>query len=69
MTPPDHVAHIIELPHAVPTVLAMGAWFKNTLCITSGRHAFLSKCVGDLDTPDACLEHERIARSLLAWLG
>ncbi|TNC97622.1 MAG: hydrogenase maturation protein HypF [Gallionellaceae bacterium] len=69
MTPPDCVEHVIELPHAVPTVLATGAWFKNTLCITSGQQAFISKCVGDLDTPEACLEHERTARNLLAWLG
>ena len=69
MTPPSCVEHIIELDHAVPCVLAMGAWFKNTICITRGRQAFISKCVGDLDTPEACLEHERSARALLDWLG
>lgn len=69
MTYPDGVEHIIPLPLVVPPVLAMGAWFKNTLCITSGRQAFISKCVGDLDTPAACLAHERTARSLLDWLG
>lgn len=69
MTPPDCVEHIIELDHPVPCVLAMGAWYKNTLCITSGRQAFISKCVGDLDTPEACHEHERTARTLLEWLG
>ncbi|MDP2762627.1 MAG: carbamoyltransferase HypF, partial [Sideroxyarcus sp.] len=69
MTCPDCVEHIIPLPLVVPPVLAMGAWFKNTLCITSGRQAFISKCVGDLDTPAACLAHERTARSWLDWLG
>ena len=69
MTPPDCIEHIIQLDHPVPTVLAMGAWFKNTLCITSGRQAFISKCVGDLDTPNACHAHERTARALLEWLG
>jgi len=69
MTPPDCVEHIIELDHPVPCVLAMGAWYKNTLCITSGRQAFISQCVGDLDTPDACNEHERTACALLEWLG
>lgn len=69
MTPPDCVEHIIELDHPVPCVLAMGAWYKNTLCITSGRQAFISKCVGDLDTPEACIAHEQTARSLLDWLG
>lgn len=68
MTPPDCVEHTIELDHAVPCVLAMGAWFKNTICITSGQQAFLSKCVGDLDTSEACLEHESTARALLDWI-
>jgi hydrogenase maturation protein HypF len=69
MTPPSCVEHIIELDHPVPCVLAMGAWYKNTICITRGQQAFISKCVGDLDTPEACLEHERTARTLLDWLG
>lgn len=69
MTPPDCVEHIIELDHPVPCVLAMGAWYKDTLCITSGRQAFVSHCVGDLDTPDACHAHERTARAMLEWLG
>lgn len=68
MTPPDCVEHIIELDHAVPCVLAMGAWYKNTICITSGQQAFLSKCVGDLDTSEACLEHEYTVRALLDWI-
>jgi hydrogenase maturation protein HypF len=69
MTPPACVEHIIELVHPVPCVLAMGAWYKNTLCITSGRQAFISQCVGDLDTPEACHEHELTARALLECLG
>ncbi len=69
MTPPDCVEHIIELDHPAPCVLAMGAWYKNTLCITSGRQASISKCVGDLATPEACHAHERTARALLEWLG
>lgn len=69
MTPPACVEHIIELDHPVPCVLAMGAWYKDTLCITSGRQAFVSQCVGDLDTPDACHAHERTARALLEWMG
>ncbi len=69
MTHPDCVEHVIELPHPVPSVLAMGAWFKNTLCITSGQQAFVSKNVGDLDTPEACHAHELTARTLLDWLG
>lgn len=46
----------------------MGAWFKNTLCITLDKHASISHSVGDLDTADACRHHERIAHQLLALL-
>lgn len=69
MTAPACVEHIIELDHLVPCVLAMGAWYKDTLCITSGRQAFVSRCVGDLDTPEACHAHELTARALLEWQG
>ncbi len=65
MTHPGCVEHVIELPRAVKPVLAVGAWFKNTLCITSGQAAFVSKSVGDLDNPDACRAHEETARMLL----
>jgi hydrogenase maturation protein HypF len=61
----EYIERVIPLPHPVPPILAMGAWFKNTLCITSGQQAFISKSVGDLDTPDACRAHERTARMLL----
>ena len=68
MTPPGCVEHVIQLPHDVPPVLAMGAWFKNTLCAASGRQALVSKTVGDLNTPEACIAHEETARTLLDWL-
>ena len=59
------IERVIPLHHPVPPILAMGAWFKNTLCITSGQQAFISNSMGDLDTPDACRAHERTARVLL----
>lgn len=69
MTHPTCVEQVVPLLYPMPTILALGAWFKNTVCITSGNQAFVSKCVGDLDTLEACLEHERTARNLLEWLG
>ena len=66
---PDCVERVIELPRAMPPVLAMGAWFKNTLCVTLGQRAFISHSAGDLDTSEARHAHERTARSLIAWLG
>lgn len=62
----DVVAHVVPLACPVKPVLAMGAWFKNTQCITSGRQALVSRTVGDLDTPEACREHEAQAYALLA---
>lgn len=65
----DCIEHVIRLPRSTPPILAMGAWFNNTLCITVDDEAHISKSVGHLDTPDACRNHERIARQLLAGLG
>jgi hydrogenase maturation protein HypF len=59
----------IRMPASVPPVLATGAWFKNTLCVTSGQDAFISNTVGNLDSPEACAAHELTARSMLEWLG
>lgn len=64
----EYIEHTLQLPYPVKPVLAMGAWFKNTLCITSGNQAYISKSVGDLNTSDASLAHEQTARALLAML-
>ena len=63
------IDHVIRLPHAVSPVLAMGAWLKNTLCVTSGQEALVSSTVGDLDSAEACCAHEETARRLLEQLG
>lgn len=58
----------LQLFEASP-VLAVGAWFKNTVCAVQGSEARLSPVVGDLDTPQACLAHERETEALLGWIG
>lgn len=63
------IAHVIRLQHPAPPILAMGAWFNNTLCISVGNEARISRSAGHLDTPEACHAHESIARELLATLG
>lgn len=43
------VPHRIALPFSGPSVLACGAWLKNTVCVTRGHEAFVSQHIGDLD--------------------
>ncbi|MDP1658854.1 MAG: carbamoyltransferase HypF [Methylotenera sp.] len=65
----DNLALRIRLPRAVPPVLAVGAWFNNTICMTMGLDAYISRVVGHLDSPEACRAHENTARQWLAQLN
>ena len=55
----------IPLADDGPPVLALGAWLKNTVCVTRGREAFLSQHVGDLDNAATCEALEGTALHLL----
>ena len=55
----------IRLPHGGPSVLAFGAYLKNTICITRGAEAFPSAHIGDLETAETCrFLDETVARML-----
>jgi hydrogenase maturation protein HypF len=58
----------IRLPRAGPSVLACGAGYKNTICVTRGDQAFLSQHIGDLDNRASCDAWEEVAAHLMRVL-
>ena len=59
----------IKLPISGPSVLAVGAWFKNTICVTRGDEAFVSQHIGDLDNASVCDFLEESVSQLVRLLG
>lgn len=62
----------IKLPFAadaqLPSVLAVGAYFKNTVCLTKGNRAYVSQYIGDLDNPECCRQLNHTVEQLSAML-
>ena len=58
----------VALAHGGPPVLALGAYLKNTLCVTRGDEAFVSQHIGDLDNRPTCRALEETATHLLGVL-
>ncbi|MBN2706923.1 MAG: carbamoyltransferase HypF [Deltaproteobacteria bacterium] len=48
-----YVPQALELTEYLPTVLALGADLKNSLCLINRQKAFCSPHIGDLDSPTA----------------
>jgi hydrogenase maturation protein HypF len=58
----------IRLPRTGSSVLATGAWLKNTVCLTRGDEAFLSPHIGDLDNAASCEALDDAVQHLLKIL-
>jgi len=54
----------VFLGKEVPPVLAVGGELKNTICLTKGRHAFLSQHIGDLENLESYRFFEEAVRHL-----
>jgi len=52
----------------MPCTLAVGAFLKNTICVTKGDMAYLSIVHGDLGTPEAIAAFEKSVQALLSEL-
>jgi hydrogenase maturation protein HypF len=55
----------VALGRGGPPVLALGAYLKNTVCVTRGDEAFVSQHIGDLDNRPTCRALEETAAHLL----
>lgn len=54
----------LTLAQSGASVLALGGFFKNTLCLTRAQQAFVSQHIGDLDRVAVCLSLEHASQHL-----
>jgi hydrogenase maturation protein HypF len=59
----------VDLGRVLPSVLATGGELKNTSCLTSGRHAFLSQHLGDMESLETQQGFQRSTEQLALLYG
>lgn len=59
-----YVPRAVQLPYAIPKVLAVGAELKNTFCLTRADQAYLSQHIGDLNNAEVLASLESGIRHL-----
>jgi hydrogenase maturation protein HypF len=52
-------------PDPLPTIVAVGAHLKNAVALSVGRRVFVSKHIGDMDSPEAFDAFERVVADFL----
>jgi hydrogenase maturation protein HypF len=58
----------IALAQSGPSIVALGGWFKNTICVTRGAEAFVSEHIGDLDNAPTCAALDEAVSHLVGIL-
>lgn len=65
---PQYIQLPFDSESCLPSVLAVGAFFKNTVCLTKGNKAYISQYIGDLDNPECCRALNETVKQLSAML-
>ena len=61
----DLITQKIKLPRAMPAVLGVGAYLKNSLCLIQGDEAWISRENGSLDNVDAINAFQQTAQDMI----
>lgn len=61
----DLIAHKIKLARAMPPVLGVGAYLKNTLCLIQGDEAWISRDNGSLDNVNSVKAFQETVEAMI----
>jgi len=64
-----YVPKSIMLPEQIPSVLALGGYLKNTICVTKGDKAYLSQPIGDLNHKETLKYYKSTISDMLSYFS